>query len=350
MKILQVLAGAEHGGAETAFVDMCLALKESGQEVEVATRANAIRVPKLRDAGIKVHILPFGGAVDIYTPFALRKVVKSFKPDIVHTWMSRASQKVTRWSEGMNIPPYKVVSRLGNYYKIKNFSNTDYFVAITPDIKRYLEEDCGIAAEKVRHINNFAETESVGTPLNRSDYGVPEGATLCLGLGRLHDSKGFDTLIEAVAGLEDVYLWIAGEGPLRDELEGLIASLGVSDRVTLLGWRDDRAALFETADICVFSSRFEPFGTVFVQAWAHKTPLVTTDTDGPRQFVRDGEDGLMVAVDDVEAMVEAIARVKNDTDLGVKMAEKGYTRYEAEFSKTRTVKSYLDYFEEVKKL
>ena len=50
MKILQVMAGAPHGGAETAFVDMCLAMHEAGEQIEVATRANDIRVPKLEYA------------------------------------------------------------------------------------------------------------------------------------------------------------------------------------------------------------------------------------------------------------------------------------------------------------
>ena len=146
----------------------------------------------------------------------------------------------------------------------------------------------GIDGNRIRHINNFAETEESTRPVDRAEFGVPAGAPLLLGLGRLHASKGFDTLIRAVAGLEGVYLWIAGEGPLRGELERLIRELGGGNRISLLGWRSDRAALFRAADLFVFSSRYEPFGTVFVQAWAQKIPLVSTLSDGPRQFVRDG--------------------------------------------------------------
>ena len=345
MRILHLLAGARHGGAETACVDMCLAMKEAGQDIVVVTRAHKTRVPRLRGAGIPVHILPFGGRIDVYTPLALRRLIKKIKPDIVQTWMSRAAQKVPHWSKSMDIPRYSVVSRLGGYYKIKNFKNTDYFVAITPDIKRYLVKECGIPASKVRHINNFAETQPPGMPLKRATYGVPDDATLCLGLGRLHNSKAFDTLIRAVAGLPGTYLWIAGEGPDRAALESLIHDLNMQDRVTLLGWQDDRAALFEAADICVFSSRYEPFGTVFVQAWAHGTPLVTTNADGPRQFVRHEEDGLVVPVDDAETMRSAIARVAGDEALRSRMIENGRQRYLNEFTKEKTVQAYLDYFE-----
>lgn len=347
MRILQVLAGGDHGGAETAFVDMCIALHDAGEIIEVVTRANPIRVPRLEKAGIKVHLLPFGGRFDFYTPYAMRRILKDFEPDIVQTWMARAADKTPKWNKSMGISSYVTVARLGGYYKLKYFRNTDYFVTITPDIKSYLVKN-GVSENDIRHINNFAETEEVATPLNRADYGIPHDKPLLLGLGRLHDAKAFDTLIKVVASLDDVYLWIAGEGPNRGSLENLIAELGVGDRVKLLGWRSDRAALFQASDICVFSSRYEPFGTVFVQAWANKIPLVTTASDGPRQFVRDGEDGLVVEIDHAGQMATAIERLIHDSALAQKLVINGASRYVQEFTKEQCVRSYLDYYRELK--
>lgn len=347
MKIIQVLAGGKHGGAETAFVDMCIAMHDFGQHVQVITRANDIRVPRLRAAGLIVHILPFGGRFDVYTTMKMRKIIKDFKPDIVQSWMSRASQKVPRWRESMNIPRYVTVARLGGYYKLKYFKPIEYFVTITPDIKTYLEKE-GVQETHVRHISNFAEVDPVSKPIDRAQYGVPEGATVLLGLGRLHDSKAFDTLIKATAAVPNTYLWIAGEGPDRASLEALIAQLEVQNRVILLGWRDDRAALFQAVDICVFSSRYEPFGTVFVQSWAQKTPLITTNSDGPRQFVRDEEDGLIVPIDDVPAMSAAIKRVSDDPDLRERLINAGYARYSDEFTKEKSVQAYLKYYASIR--
>lgn len=342
-----MMAGAAHGGAETAFIDMCVAMHEAGETIEVVTRANDVRVPPLQKAGIVVHTLPFGGSVDVFTTWKMRKIIKQFKPDIVQTWMSRGSAKTPRWHKNMDIPRYLVVARLGGYYKMKYFKSVDYFVTITPDIKRYLEGE-GVAPEAVRHINNFAETEEISEAIDRAEYGTPEEAPLLLGLGRLHDSKAFDTLIRVAADIPKAHLWIAGEGPQRTELENLIETLGVSDRVKLLGWRSDRAALFQAADICVFSSRYEPFGTVFVQSWAQKTPVVTTTADGPRQFVRDGEDGLVVEIDDEAAMKVAIERVINDRALAETMVINGYKRYQGEFTKERCVQAYLEYYHDIR--
>ena len=347
MKILQVMAGAEYGGAETAFVDMCIALHEAGEHVEAVTRPNAVRVPMLQDAGVKVHSLPFGGKLDVFTPWRIHKTIKEFQPDIVQSWMSRAPSKVPVWKKSMNVPRYLHVARMGTPYKLKYFKSVDYFVGITPDICEHIAQN-GRSANHVRHINNFAEVEPVETPISRGDYGTPEDAILLLGLGRLHSDKAFDTLIKIAAEMPEVHVWIAGEGPAREELESLISELGVGDRVTLLGWRTDRAALLQAADMCTFISRDEGFGTVFVQCWAQGTPVVVCDSDGPRQFVRDGEDGLMAPIDDIPAIKACIQRLIDDPDLGERLVKNGLKRYQSEFTKESCLQGYLQYYYDIR--
>lgn len=347
LKLLEVMAGAAHGGAETAFADHCIAMKNSGVVVEAVTRANnPDRVELMRAAGVPVHILPFGGAADIVTPFGLRRIVKMFRPDIVQTWMSRAAQKTPRWRERSGMPAYDVVARLGGYYKLSHFQSAGYFITITPDLKRWLESQ-GVPADHVRHINNFAETEPDAVPASRAAENTPEDAPLLVALGRLHKAKAFDVLLNALVRLPDAYLWIAGEGPERDALDAQIGALSLGHRVRLLGWRNDRAALLKAADICVFPSRHEPFGTVFIQAWACGTPLVATASDGPRQFVRDGQDGLVVPVDDEKALAGAIERLLKDRAFASVLADAGHARYQAEFTKDRTVTEYIRFYREI---
>ncbi len=348
MKILQVMAGGKHGGAETAFVDMCIALHEAGEIIEVVTRANPIRVPRLEAAGIRVHTLPFAGKIDVFTSWRIKKIIQKFKPEIVQSWMSRGARYVPAWQESWAIPRYLHVARLGGYYKLKYFKTADYFAPITPMIQDYLVGK-GIALEKTRLINNFAETENGEGLINRAQFDTPEEALLLVGLGRLHPSKAFDTLIKVAAAMPEVYVWIAGEGPQRKELEVLIEELDLQQRVKLLGWRSDRAVLLRTADICAFISRFEPFGTVLVQSWAQKTPVVCAKADGPRQFVRDGEDGLLVEIDDEEQMIAAFQRLRGDKALCARLVENGYRRYKNEFTKEKCLQAYLEYYHDALK-
>jgi len=292
MKILQVMAGNTHGGAETAFVDMCLAMHEAGIAQEVATRPNDVRVPPLLEAGLTVHTLPFGGGIDVYTPYRLAGIAKKFQPDIAQTWLSRGAAKMPQWKPSMGTPRYLNVARLGGYYKKKYFTTMDYFTTITPDLKRHVEESFDVQEAQVRHINNF--------------------------------------------------------GPQRGELEALIEQLDLSSRVKLLGWRSDRAALFQAADICFFCSRYEPFGTVFVQSWAQETPLIVTKADGPRQFVQHDDDGLLVDIDDEAGWVDAVMRMDEDKKLRKRLVKNGLKRYKAEFTKERCVNAYLEYYAEIR--
>ena len=346
MKILQVMAGNDHGGAETAFVDMCIAMQDAGMEIEVATRANPVRVPALEAAGIKVHTLPFGGPIDVFTNWKLGRIIKQFQPLIVQTWMARAAQKTPNWKDVKTAQRYLVVPRLGGYYKVKNFKSADYFNTITPDIKRHLV-DGGIAADKIRHINNFAETETDVVPVFKTDFNMPLDAPALISLGRLHTSKAYDVLLKALVDLPGVYALIAGEGPERENLEALTKALQLEDRVRFLGWRTDRSALLRACDVCVFTSRIEPFGTVFAQAWAERTPVIVSDADGPKQFCIDGEDSLMVPKNDPDALAAAIRRLLGDRALREKLVDNGYKRYVNEFTKEKSVTAYLGFFIEI---
>lgn len=342
------MAGNKHGGAETAFVDMCVAMRDAGVDIEVATRKNATRVPALKQAGLKVHTLPFGGPLDIYTRWKLGRIIKSFSPHIVQTWMARAAQKTPGWKSLKTPKRYLVLSRLGGYYKVKNFTSADYFTTITPAIKQHLV-DAGVEESRIRFIPNFAETDDAGVPVSKASLQTPEDAPVALCLGRLHTSKAYDILLKALVDVPSLYVWIAGEGPARVELVALAQSLGVADRVRFLGWRTDRGALLAACDVCIFASRYEPFGTVFVQAWAARRPVIVSDADGPKQFCVDGEDSLVVPKENAALLAQAMNRLLQDKALQDRLVDKGYKKYMAAFTKEKSVSAYLDYFSQILK-
>lgn len=347
MKILQLLAGGKHGGAETAFVDTCIAMHEHGFDQRILTRPNETRIPRLRKAGLDVVTLPFGGALDIYTPMAIARHVRDFQPDIIQSWMSRAAAKVRHTAKSAHRNHKSVhIARLGNYYNMKYFQSVDGFIAITPMIRDYIIQS-GIPARDVTHINNFAETESPSGTNLREKMAIADDTPLLLALGRLHNDKAHDVLLMALTDIPKAHLWIAGDGPDKDKLKALARTLGVSDRVDFLGWRSDRADLFQAADICVFASRDEPFGTVFVQSWMHETPVVVSDADGPRQFVCDGEDGLIVPKEDPPKLAQAILSLIHDADLRARIVANGRKRYTDEFTKEKTITDYKRFYEDM---
>ncbi len=358
MNILQVMAGAPHGGAETAFEDMCLALESAKGTLGITQKIvlrnnNPERVARLRAAGIEVFTLPFGGPIDLYTTWAMKRIIAHYGPRIVQTWLARAALKTPTTQTPKS---YLKVSRLGGYYDLKYFKTSDYFITITPDIAQYLEGN-GIEREKIKHINNFAESNDdeggsyeVGKITReefRAQMQTPPDALVILALSRYHSVKALDILIKAIIDIPAAHLWLAGEGPERKNLEDLAASLNVKKRTHFLGWRNDRAALLGAADICAFPSRYEPFGTTFVQAWAHKIPLICSNAQGPKQYVRDHEDGLMFEVDNIEQLKGAINELVGDEDLRQRLVAAGFNRYKNEFSCDEIIKHYINFYREI---
>lgn len=338
MRVFQLCAGASAGGAEAAFVDFSLALAEAGVEVTPICRAHPSLVDRLRAGGLEPVTLPFGGLFDFKTKAAIKQLIKERQPAIVQSWMNRAARMMPRASAAL--PPFKTVSRLGGYYKLKHYRGVDHFVTNTADIRRYLIDN-GVAPENVTHINNFADLGPAGPAVERAALNTPDNAFVFLTLSRLHPVKGLDVFLKALARLPDnAYGWIAGEGPEREKLESLAKELQLENRVRFLGWREDRTALLEAADTLVFPSRFEPFGNSFAQAWGAGCPLITTASEGPRQYVRDGQDALLVPVDDEDALGKAMATLQNDPALAAGLAAAGKQRFEEEFTKNACVSAY----------
>jgi glycosyltransferase involved in cell wall biosynthesis len=339
LRILTVLAGAKVGGAEAFFVSLTLALKAAGVTVRSAMKANGPRERALAAAGIAYDLVRFGVLFDVLSRRKLARIAEDFRPDIVLTFAGRASAAMPKGE-------YAFIGRLGGYYNLKNFRKCDYLVCNAPDLVRYAVAG-GWPKERVFHIPNFPRLEK-GAAVDRASLGTPQSAKLALALGRLHPNKAFDVLVKAAALVPGLFVWIAGEGPERGNLEKLARDLGVTERVKFLGWREDRAGLFKAADVCVYPSREEPFGNVVVEAWGYGVPLVTTASRGPAWLVRDGEDAILTPVDDEAALADGIRAVIASPELGERLARNGRNRIEKEFSERAIIRRYIDLFEAVR--
>jgi glycosyltransferase involved in cell wall biosynthesis len=166
------------------------------------------------------------------------------------------------------------------------------------------------------------------------------GAFVWLAVGRLEPQKDYPTLLQAFArlGRSDSVLWIAGEGRLREELEGLARSLGLEGRVRLLGKRDDIPSLMSAADAFVLSSAWEGFGLVIIEAMACELPVVVTDSGGPREIVEDGQTGFIVPPKDPDALAQAMLRLMSLPEAERrKMGKLGRERAAAQYSLDRIV-------------
>jgi glycosyltransferase involved in cell wall biosynthesis len=275
------------------------------------------------------------------TKNAIRAAADKFRPDVLHYWMGRAGTFAPKKYRERSVGWY------GGYYKLDRFKNCAWHVGMTKDIARHIREQ-GAPEGRVSVLNSYANLEPA-PPTPRATLDTPDGAPALLTLARLHWKKGIDTLLEALAELPGVYAWIAGEGPLEDELKAMAKKLGVSDRVRWLGWRTDRANLMAACDVVAFPSRYEPFGNVTIEAWAAGKPLVVADAAGPAATVTHEHDALLVPKDNPEALREALKRVIEDAELAKRLVENGTRTYQAHFTKTAFVRASMALYEKIRR-
>lgn len=177
--------------------------------------------------------------------------------------------------------------------------------------------------------------------VDRAKLDTPADAPVVMSMGRFVERKGFHTLIEAVARLPGVYLWLLGDGEERDNLHKLATDLGVSGRVRFAGWQDDTRPFLAAVDVFVMSSSHEPLGNVILECWAQGTPVVSTRSEGPQWFMRDGENGLMVDIGDAEGFARAIEQIVADNSLRTRLAERGHETLVGQFSREAITDAYL---------
>ena len=154
----------------------------------------------------------------------------------------------------------------------------------------------------------------------RARLGVPDGPLLAFA-GRITAQKALRVGLEAVAANPGVTLLLAGEGPERPELEGVIAELGIGDRVRFIGPLARRGVLelFRAADASLLSSSWENFPHTVVEALAVGTPVLATAAGGVAEVVQNEVNGLVVPVNDTAGLAESIRRYFADDALRARL-------------------------------
>jgi colanic acid/amylovoran biosynthesis glycosyltransferase len=215
---------------------------------------------------------------------------------------------------------------------------------------RHLRATYGPSAARVERVYN-------GLDLAEFNYLPPrERPARVASVGRLVEKKGFGVLIEACARLardgRRFECVVAGAGELEAELREQVARLGLGASVRLVGPRPQgevvrliqSSAAFAAPCVVGADGNRDGLPTVLLEAMASGTPCVSTDVTGIPEILRDGETGLMVAQHDPPALARALARLLDDADLRVRLAEGARRLVEAEFDIKRNAARVRELF------
>jgi glycosyltransferase involved in cell wall biosynthesis len=344
LRVAHVITRMIVGGAqETVLLAASLADTARFESIVVCgpqTGSEGSLHDEVRRRGVELVVLPdlvrqVAPMTDLRVVPALARELRRLAPDVVHTNSSKAGIVGRIAARGAGVPrvlhtvhgwPFHdhqsaPVRRVWQELERRTAPLADRLVVVA-DADRQKGLDVGIGRPEqyvtVRsglELSDYARSPVVAAEV-RVEMGWSESAPVIGAVNRLSPQKDPLTLVEAFAVVarrrSNARFFVAGNGPLRAQVELRVAELGLSDRVALVGLRDDVPRLLQACDVFVSASRWEGLPRTIIAAMASGVPVVATPANGVVDVVRDGVSGLVAPVAAPEPMGHAVLRLLDD--------------------------------------
>jgi glycosyltransferase involved in cell wall biosynthesis len=365
LNVLQVIPTLDRSGAEKQMVILAAGLPRDRFRVEVAalTRLGPLETD-LRDAGIPVHAIEKRHKVDPGALGRLTRLMKRGRFDVVQTWIFAANVYGRVAAQRAGVPAIVTAEMAADLWKTRAHfwidrrlaRRTDRVVGNSQAVVDFYREAVGIPADRLALIpSGIADEEppDVDPAAAKAELGIAADAPMLLFAGRLYPQKGVIDLLKAADLLQHVRpnltTVIAGDGPLRGELEGVADAfeLRATGRVRFLGHRDDVPRLLLAADALVLPSSFEGLPNVVLEAMRSRKPVVATAAPGTTEVVVDDETGLLVPVGDATGLARALLRIVDEPELRQRLGRAGRDRVEAHFRADAMIERFATLYEQL---
>jgi glycosyltransferase involved in cell wall biosynthesis len=173
---------------------------------------------------------------------------------------------------------------------------------------------------------------------------VPRDMIRLVFVGRCMAQKDHATLLRALVAVPNAHLLLVGDGPLRLQLEQMARLLGIRNRITFLGWRQDVAAVLKASDIYVHPTHSDGFGIAACEAMAAGLPVLASDVPGLAQLVAGA--GILFPEGDDKALAHHLNALIRSSDRQREMSQASLRRAR-QFSVENTVDGYIRMYESV---
>jgi len=370
IRVMHVVHSFGVGGLENVIVQLINRLPSARFEhvVLALTTVNEFhqRVVRPDVRFIALHKPP-GHAVPLYP--RLYRLLRELRPDILHTcnlaalevvplaWLARVPLRVHAehgWDahdpQGRN-PRYQRLRRLYRPF-------VSHYVAVSRDLYDYLGRAVGVPARRRSLIANGVDTDTFA-PVRGAPHAVPgcpfePGRHWLVGtVGRLQTVKNQPLLARAfVRALQNqpamrdaARLVIVGDGPLRAEVERVLAEAGMADLAWLPGARDDVADVLRSLNLFVLPSQAEGTSCTLQEAMASGLSVVATAVGGTPDLVQEGVTGHLVPPDDEQALAGAMVRAFGDPDTSARQGQASRERALGCFAIGAMVRQYQQLFD-----
>jgi glycosyltransferase involved in cell wall biosynthesis len=343
-----------YGGGEKWALETAQGLVGRGHRVALACREQSELGDRGRDAGLEVFSQSMPNDLALAACLRLAMLCRSWRPDVLLCCNQRALRLAAPAARLARVR--RVVMRDGLQGSLRASGHNrwlahlvDGFVVNAEATRRELMT--WLPAEQVRVIYNGIDLKPYDDTWDpaglRRELGIPATACVVLSVARLVHDKDHATLLTAFQRVaqndERLRLWIAGDGSLRPILAGQTERLGLTERVSFLGFRTDIPRLLAGADLLAIASLREGMPNVALEAMAARRPVVATAVAGTPEVVRDGETGLLVPPGAPDALAAALTELARDPVRRRRMGERGRRRVEQLFEASVSLDRWEEY-------
>jgi glycosyltransferase involved in cell wall biosynthesis len=345
--ILHIITELEVGGAENLLLNICRQLDKRNFNIVVGyIYGPGTLSDQFKKAGVRLIDLSRKGKIDPLLLFKLFFLIRKERIQIVHTHLVHASIVGRIAAKLAGVRNIITTRHYAYYHKEKSLVNwierktvvfNNNFIAISNAVREYMVKREKYKPERITVIYNAVDLSLLNSkdleiiPKNNNDL-------LIGSVGRLHPSKGYDTLLKSmpqvIKEFPSVRLIIIGDGIQRKYLEGLGSDLGISEQVIFLGRRTPAEVIrfLKNIDLFVLASNWEGFGLAVLEAMACARPVVATNVGGIGEIIDAGKTGFLVPPRDPQKLAENIIRLSRDNKLLETLGKTGRQKVEKLFS------------------
>lgn len=359
IKNIHIITRLDEGGSAVVTLDLVEGLKKKGLDVELIYGFTNSFHPAFKDfkqkTGIKTYYIPelireVSPLKDLAATFKIYKILKSQKPQILHTHTSKAGI-IGRLAGFLAKTPVRVHSPHGHiFYGYFNKFTTKVFILIerlfaktthkilnltnegrNDHIKEKIDKPekfqtvyCGIILDDFKNCTTKTKI--------REEFGVSKNEILVGFVGRLTEVKGCDIFLKGAKKVSEqvknIKFLVVGDGELREQIHTLAKDLDISEKVIFTGMRTDIPQIFRALDIFVLTSRNEGLGRVLVEAMVSGVPIVASNVGGVPEVLEYGKSGLLFNPENISELCENILKLVFQNNKREKLIENGKRRAE----------------------
>ena len=359
MRILHVITRSEVGGAQAVVLAYLTSLKDRA-DLALAAGEEGFLAEEARALGVTVFVVPelvaeISPRLDWKAVRALHRVIREYKPDLVHAHSSKAgvigrlAARLAKVPSVFTAHGFAFTENAGARRRIiaivseRIAARLGRAVIAVSDYDSDLAVRCHVLARnQVCVIHNgiadvsFRAAPAVGRQVN------------IVMVARFASPKAHDCLLRALHGLQGNFtLWLIGDGPDIEQARANSVRLGLSDRVVFMGARNDVPELLAKAHLFVLASNYEGLPISILEAMRAGLPIVASDVGGVGESVCDGENGFLVPRGDALILRKKLQKLISNATLRKQMGAASRRRYVEEFTVEQMILKTLAVYEKV---